>query len=124
MNAYLDTNSIIRISCGNCDFKDKMHLEDITLGDFWGAKEEYDDDKGTSVILVNSQMGKRFVDMLIDCERMNMFPCEKTDVVRGNPMFVRSVDRADDSEHFIKLLESNNFSKAYQIYQEKTGKKR
>ena len=53
-------NFILRNSCYNCKYTSTERVSDITLGDFWGLEEFYpsfDDDKGTSVIVVNSDMG-------------------------------------------------------------------
>lgn len=51
---------ISRVSCENCKFKGYSRVSDITLGDFWGIWDidpDMDDDKGTSVILVQSEKG-------------------------------------------------------------------
>lgn len=52
---------ISRPSCENCKFKGYSRVSDITLGDFWGIWDidpEMDDNKGTSVVLVQSDKGK------------------------------------------------------------------
>ena len=51
---------INRDSCAICPFKGYRRVSDLTIGDFWGIWDiapEMDDDKGTSVILVQSQQG-------------------------------------------------------------------
>ena len=53
---------ISRSSCENCKFKGYNRCSDITLGDFWGIWDidsEMDDNKGTSVVLVRSEKGKK-----------------------------------------------------------------
>ena len=53
---------ISRPSCENCKFKGYSRASDITLGDFWGIWDidpEMDDNKGTSVVLIQSEKGKR-----------------------------------------------------------------
>lgn len=53
---------ISRPSCENCKFKGYSRVSDITLGDFWGIWDidpEMDDNKGTSVVLIQSEKGKR-----------------------------------------------------------------
>lgn len=50
-----------RPSCENCKFKGYNRVSDITLGDFWGIWDidpEMDDNKGTSVVLLQSEKGK------------------------------------------------------------------
>ena len=54
----------LRQSCYNCEFKEHIRCSDISLGDFWEAargthRELDDEDKGTSVVLVNSEKGAR-----------------------------------------------------------------
>lgn len=54
-------NISLRPSCYNCRFKEMPHLSDITLGDCWGVQQhspEMDDNKGTSVVLLNTAKGK------------------------------------------------------------------
>ena len=53
---------ISRESCSNCQFKGYSRVSDITLGDFWGIWDidpEMDDDKGTSLVLVQSEKGRK-----------------------------------------------------------------
>lgn len=51
---------INREACANCHFKGYSRISDMTLGDFWGIWDiapEMDDNKGTSVLLVQSNHG-------------------------------------------------------------------
>ena len=58
MYGYLTSNLYIRPSCGDCDFKGIPRQSDITLADFWGIESKLDDDKGTSLVLINNEKGK------------------------------------------------------------------
>lgn len=52
---------INRLSCAQCAFKGYARVSDLTIGDFWGIWDidpEMDDDKGTSVVLVQSDRGR------------------------------------------------------------------
>lgn len=54
---------ILRPSCHQCPYKDIMHPGDITLADFWGIEKsipEFDDNKGVSLVLVNTDKGNEF----------------------------------------------------------------
>ncbi|MDO8241158.1 MAG: polysaccharide pyruvyl transferase family protein [Candidatus Moranbacteria bacterium] len=54
-------NLYLKPLCTNCPFATLPRQSDITLGDFWAIgsyKNELDDDKGTSLILVNSAKGE------------------------------------------------------------------
>ena len=53
-------NICLRPSCHSCRFKEFPRLSDLTIGDAWGIEKympELDDDRGTSVVLVNSEKG-------------------------------------------------------------------
>ena len=53
-------HNILRPCCYNCKWKCVIHPGDITIADYWGiekAAPEFDDDKGTSMVFVNSEKG-------------------------------------------------------------------
>ena len=55
---------ITRQSCINCKFAKSERGSDITLGDYWKIKKfkkEYDDKKGTSLVMYNSEEGKELL---------------------------------------------------------------
>jgi coenzyme F420-reducing hydrogenase beta subunit len=55
------TNDFLRPSCYNCLYTNLNRPGDITLADAWGAKNifpEFDDNKGVSLILINSKKGE------------------------------------------------------------------
>lgn len=59
MSMFL-TNMSQRPSCFECKFTSKSRQGDITLGDFWGIGihiSEMDDDKGTSMVAINTAKG-------------------------------------------------------------------
>ena len=58
---------IERESCYSCPFSSMRRPGDITMGDFWGYQFKRPDlkhDEGLSLIIVNSEHGKRIVDVL------------------------------------------------------------
>lgn len=57
--AFLN-NYILRPSCYNCEFAGNNGITDLTLGDYWGVEGVFpalNDDKGTSIIKLNSKKG-------------------------------------------------------------------
>lgn len=63
------SNICLRPACYFCQFKEIPHPSDITLGDCWGVEQhspEMDDDKGTSVVIVNSPIGKELFESISD----------------------------------------------------------
>lgn len=60
MRAFL-RNACLRPSCYECKFKSLHPQSDMTLADFWGIQNiasEMDDDKGISLLFINSEVGK------------------------------------------------------------------
>lgn len=54
------SNAFLRPACYECRFKRAEKHSDITIADFWGIQKvlpNFDDDKGTSLVLINSERG-------------------------------------------------------------------
>lgn len=67
----------IRPSCFNCKYRNLLRTSDLTLGDFWAIeqyKKEYDDNKGTSFVVTNTQKGHEALKQLsgITLHRMDI----------------------------------------------------
>lgn len=55
-------NLCLRPSCYDCQFKGISRASDFTLGDYWGVWSqlpEFNDGKGTSIVLVHSEKGRK-----------------------------------------------------------------
>lgn len=69
MRGFID-NLTIREVCFQCPFKGiNNRKSDITLGDFWGVWDmtpEMFDDKGTSLLFINSQKGEKILSSVKD----------------------------------------------------------
>lgn len=58
-------HNILRPSCYKCPFKKIHHPGDITIADYWGIENvapEFDDNKGVSLVLVNTDKGLSLFD--------------------------------------------------------------
>ena len=69
--AYLFKRVIMfRPVCSECRYSNLKRPSDITLGDFWGWEQNVPDmnidDKGVSLVLVNSTKGQMFINQLSD----------------------------------------------------------
>lgn len=49
---------IIRDCCFNCPYKNTNREGDISIADCWGVKPDFDDDKGVSLVIINTEKGK------------------------------------------------------------------
>lgn len=114
MRAFLEKRCIIRKTCSRCRFKGDKRLSDITVGDFWGVKEEYDDDKGTSAVIINSSKGSTLVGKISD--KVLFYSCELKDIKKGNLHYDESVCIADCSEDFLMDLNNSCFSEVFKEY--------
>lgn len=66
MRMFLD-NIDLRPSCYACHFKGFPRISDLTIGDSWGIENhmpDMDDDKGTSIILINSFNGMKMFEAI------------------------------------------------------------
>lgn len=62
MMHYIDLRPI----CYECPFKSCKSHSDITIADYWGITylhPEMDDDKGTSMVFVNTEKGRKYFDL-------------------------------------------------------------
>lgn len=69
---------MFRKSCGKCHFTNTVRPSDITIADFWGWEKTDPnfnaDDKGCSLVLVNTEKGRQLFNAVKD--RMNIVPAE------------------------------------------------
>lgn len=120
MYGYLGPNLYIRPCCGSCKFKGKNRCADITLGDFWGINSHLDDDKGTSLVLINSIYGNVLFE---DVKSRIEYSKRKLDeILDGNVCFNNSIKINPKSEEFFKILDlkKESFSKLVYRYSKKS----
>ena len=89
---YLQAGNFTRPSCYECQFKGFPQKADITLADFWGIEsldKTMDQDKGTSLVMVNSEKGQKLFDSIKDDVEWRQFTME--DARRGNPAMESSL---------------------------------
>lgn len=69
-STIFNNNIVFRPSCGKCPFTNLRRPGDITLADFWGWEkvnpEINNDNKGISLILVNTPKGEKFFSKISD----------------------------------------------------------
>lgn len=78
-------------SCDDCHYRKIPRVADITLGDYWNIASispQMDADKGTSVVLLNTEHGKGLfnsvADKVVQCESKLEY------AIAGNPCIVQS----------------------------------
>ena len=77
---------MFRKSCEKCHFCNTKRPSDITIADFWGwektNKDFNADDKGCSLILINTEKGKKLFDNIKD--RMNIISADLEKCIQPN----------------------------------------
>lgn len=114
MNGYLTSNLYIRPCCGDCQFKGVPRKSDVTFADFWGIEKELDDDKGTSMLLINSEKGRELFSRVRD--NMEVHKKDFDTIFAGNPMFSGSVEVPKKAHDFLTDLDNLTFSDCLKKY--------
>lgn len=109
LQAFL-RNICLRDSCYHCSFKTRERLSDITLADYWGIQKihsEMDDDKGTSLVFVNSEKGRRIFEEI----SKNFIYCEtnKEKAIESNSAMIKSVVKPKNREKYLRKVTVKNF---------------
>ena len=114
MRGYLEKNLFFRPSCSTCKFMGLPRVGDITLGDFWGLDPEDEDDKGTSLVMINSELGEELFNSIQDTvksERQSLAIVRK-----GNAHFDTPAEYNPQSKEFLKRIEYEEFDECIQKY--------
>lgn len=112
MRCFL-SNLCLRHSCYNCHSKSLERESDITLADFWGVENilpEMFDDKGTSLVIVNSNKGRDIFQKI--SENMIYKEVDIMEAVKYNSSAYKSVDYPKNRDKFMKLVKRMDFDKA------------
>ena len=120
MKGYLTSNLYIRKSCGECRFKGVPRKSDVNFADFWGIGKSLDDDRGTSLLLINSEKGKDYFEK-VKCN-LEYYKQDFDKIFAGNPMFSSSAVVPDNGHDFLLDLDSMKFSLALKKYEVKSSK--
>lgn len=100
---------MLRPSCGNCHFCNTTRPSDITIADFWGWEKSNPkfnkDDKGVSLLLINTEKGKRLFSA-ID-ESLYTFQPKLEDCLQPNLQQPSTLNT--QSKNFEKLYKKHGF---------------
>lgn len=100
----------LRPSCYDCQFKGDNIKSDITLADFWGIDKvnpKFNDDKGVSLVVINSQKGQQIFDEIKDNKKITYFSENAEKGLEYNPSYYNSVKRKNMRKVFFKQFEKN-----------------
>ena len=107
-------NISLRESCYNCKFKSIERASDITLADFWGAQNilpKMFDDKGTSLVLINSQKGQLYFNLIKDS--LIYLTVSTEEALKYNPSAVKSVAPHYKRDVYLQNISNKDFDYLY-----------
>ena len=96
----------LRPSCYACKFKKPYTEADLTLADYWGVQNihpDFDDDKGTSLVLCNTTKGKEIIEQIKS--KMDIIETDGEFAVSNNPCIVRPVNHNKKREKFFENID-------------------
>lgn len=111
MKSFLN-NMCLRPSCYNCHSKSLRRNSDITLADFWGIDNidlSMNDNKGTSLVFVNSEKGKKLYSGIGD--DIIFKEVDINEAARYNPSAYQSVTLTDKRKIFFNNYNGRNLNK-------------
>ena len=85
VRGFLAYNLYVMESCHQCLFAHLPRVADITIGDFWGCPEPWEDRRGVSVVLVNSPAGLIAIESLDASGRITLKPTDIATATAKNP---------------------------------------
>jgi len=103
-------NIFLRSSCYSCEFSKIPRVADITLADFWGVSNYYpelDDDRGTSLVLINSPIGKKYFEKCIDKMVIKQVELEKA--LMSNKNAIGSVSKPVNRKNFFEDYKTKGY---------------
>lgn len=116
LRAFL-SDVALRPSCYECGFKTIGRMADITLADYWDVSKihpEMFDNKGTSLLLIHSEVGQKLLDAVGD--RMTLKPTDLERALKSNSAAVKSAARPVARGSFLADVKTMRFDKAVNKY--------
>lgn len=109
----MHTGLAAKAVCGECPFAETPRQGDITIGDFWGISEfnpEYNDNLGTSVLLVNNQRGEHIWNQIR--ENCLLAVSVPFDIARRHNRFGSHINIPKGRNWFFHSLDNKDFNTA------------
>lgn len=116
MKAFVG-NICLRSSCSDCKAKGVERCTDFSLGDYWGIwnqHPEFDDNKGTSVVFVHTEKGRKILNELQD--QIDFLPVNIEDAYKENMSMINSSKPHEARDEFMKQVTAENFEELVNQY--------
>lgn len=126
---FLDSE-IYRENCYKCKYASCYRVSDITIGDFWGIKDEHpkliDENggklniqKGISCIIVNSEKGKTFLNSI--SETMFLYSSNYERASSHNGQLLRPSNVGDNRNKVLQLYRTKGYKAVDKYFNMKVG---
>lgn len=112
---------INRESCANCQFKGYSRVSDVTIGDFWGVWDiapDMDDNKGTSVVLVQSNQGAKLFSQIEDQLVLKAVSLE--DASQQNQAMLKSFPSSEGRQEALAVMREGRITDCEKWFAPKT----
>lgn len=110
-------NICLRSSCSECKAKGVERCTDFTLGDYWGIwnqHPEFDDNKGTSIVFVHTEQGKKLLEQL--WEQIEYLQIDVPEAYEENPSLVIPSKEHENRREFLEKVTAENFERMVRGY--------
>ena len=110
-------HNILRPACYNCNYANTHRPADITLADFWGIDEinpEFNDDKGVSLVIINSEKGKELFDNIKN--DLHIIDCTIEDCIKHTYTLNKPTPISEQRDEFWKDYEEHDFKYIIEKY--------
>lgn len=106
---------ILRPSCFNCHYKNTQRISDITIGDYWRIEDndkDFDDDKGVSLVMINTAKGRAYFDKCKKDLIVNEYPLSKS----IQPVLSKNYPEPKNRAAFWQEYKNDNFMQLIDQY--------
>lgn len=107
------SNLFLRPSCYECKSKNFTGKSDISLADFWGIENinaEFADEKGISLILVNSEKGLALFNRILD--NIDYIEADLKDAIKRNKCIIQPTFKTEFRKDFFKVFEEKGLNRS------------
>lgn len=108
---YYLANNVNRMSCYSCKYSTTQRVGDISIGDYWNIQDirpDIDSSDGISLMLVNSERGKKLVKSLAD--KVYLYETELAPAVKGNGNLSKPCDSPDSRKDIYSRIKEHGYA--------------
>ncbi len=109
----------IRKACYDCPFAQSGRYGDLTIADFWGVPPQHLHKDGVSLILVNTETGQAYFEVIKD--KLSYFPSSFETAAKGNPCLGHPMGgmktwQQHGRDRINELIREDNLSELFDVF--------